>query len=50
MKILEKINFRQPKYMLPAILYIPLLGASYFIFDLFHTETVEIQDKTLQTT
>lgn len=50
MKILEKINFRQPKYMLPAILYIPLLGASYFIFDLFHTETAEIQDKTLQTT
>lgn len=50
MKILEKINFRQPKYMLPAILYFPLLGASYFIFDLFHTETAEIQDKTLQTT
>lgn len=50
MKILEKINFRQPKYILPAILYIPLLGASYFIFDLFHTETVEVQDKTLQTT
>lgn len=50
MKILEKINFRQPKYMLPVILYFPLLGASYFIFDLFHTETVEIQDKTLQTT
>lgn len=50
MKILEKINFRQPKYMLPAILYFPLLGASYFIFDLFHTETMEIQDKTLQTT
>ena len=50
MKILEKINFRQPKYMLPAILYFPLLGASYFIFDLFHTETLEIQDKTLQTT
>ena len=23
MKILEKINFRQPKYMLPAILYFP---------------------------
>ena len=50
MNILEKINFRQPKYMLPAILYIPLLGASYFIFDLFHTEKAEIQDKTLQTT
>lgn len=27
MKLFEKINFRQPKYMLPAILYIPLLGA-----------------------
>lgn len=50
MKILEKINFRQPRYMLPAILYIPLLGASYFIFDLFHTEKAEILDKTLQTT
>lgn len=36
--------------MLPAILYIPLLGASYFIFDLFNTAPVEIQDKTLQTT
>lgn len=36
--------------MLPAILYIPLLGASYFIFDLFHTEKAEIQDRTLQTT
>ena len=45
MKILEKINFRQPKYMLPAILYFPLLGTSYFIFDLFQTETIEIQDK-----
>lgn len=50
MDILKKINFRQPKYMLPAILYLPLLGASYFIFDLFHTEKAEIRDKTLQTT
>ena len=50
MKILEKINFRQTKYMLPAILYVPLLGGTYFIFDLFHTETAEIPDKALQTT
>ena len=50
MKIFDKINFREPKYMLPAVLYIPLLVASYFIFDLFHTETAEIPDKTLQTT
>ena len=48
--IFKRINFRQPKYMLPAVLYIPLLVASYFIFDLFHTETAEIPDKTLQTT
>lgn len=46
----DQINFRQPKYMLPAILYIPLLVASYFIFDLFQTEKAEIPDKTLQTT
>lgn len=50
MSILDKINFRQPKYMLPAILYLPLLGASYFIFDLFRTEKAEIPDATLQTT
>ena len=50
MSILDKINFRQPKYMLPAILYLPLLGASYFIFDLFRTEKAEISDATLQTT
>lgn len=50
MNIKDKINFRQPKYMLPAILYIPLLGASYFIFDLFNAEKAEIQDKTMQTT
>mgnify|MGYP000834358029 CR=1 FL=1 len=36
MKILEKINFRQTKYMLPAILYLPLLGGTYFILSLIH--------------
>ena len=50
MDIIKRINFRQPKYMLPAILYVPLLVASYFIFDLFHTEKEEIPNKTLQTT
>ena len=49
-RIFEKINFRQPKYMLPAILYIPLLGASYIIFDLIIAVKAEIADKTLQTT
>ncbi len=50
MNIFNKINFRQPKYMLPAILYLPLLGTAYFFFDLFHTEKAEIKDGTLQTT
>ena len=50
MKITEKINFRQAKYMSPAILYFPLLGASYFIFDLFNAEKAEVTDKTMQTT
>lgn len=50
MVIIKRINFRQPKYMLPAVLYVPLLVASYFIFDLFHTEKAEIPNKTLQTT
>lgn len=47
---IKQINWRQPKFMLPAILYIPLMGGSYFIFDLFHAEKAEIPDKTLQTT
>ena len=50
MEILEKIYFRQTRNMFPAILYIPLPGGPYFIFDLFHTETAEIPDKMLQTT
>ena len=46
----KKINFRQPKYMLPAILYLPIVGASYFVFDLFGTEVKDVEDKSLQTT
>ena len=50
MKLTERINFRQPKYMLPAIVYLPLLGASYFIFDLFDIKVAEKQDANMQTT
>lgn len=49
MKLTERINFRQPKYMLPAIVYLPLLGASYFIFDLFDTKVAEKKDANMQT-
>ena len=47
--ITDKINFRQPKYMLPLIIYLPLLGAGYFIFDLFDTELAEVPTQ-MQTT
>jgi len=45
MRITDKINFRQPKYMLPAILYLPLLFFGYFFFRFFNIEKVEVDDK-----
>ena len=39
---LRQINWKQPKYMLPAIIYIPLLATGYFVIDIFHTETAEV--------
>lgn len=50
MKITDKINFKQPKYILPAIVYIPLLATGYFVCDMFATEVADIPDKNLQTT
>jgi conjugative transposon TraM protein len=50
MKLTEKINFRQPKYMLPAILYLPVLFCGYFVFRLFNTEKAEVKDSKLETT
>lgn len=47
--VTDKINFKQPKYMLPAILYPLLLIAGYLIFDIFDTETAE-KPNALQTT
>ncbi len=43
-EIKQKINFRQPKYMLPAILYIPILATGYFVIGIFTTDTAEIPD------
>lgn len=42
MDALKKINWKQPKYMIPIIIYFPLLFVGYFVIDLFHTEKVEI--------
>ena len=50
MDILKKINWKQPKYMIPLIIYFPLLFVGYFVIDLFHTEKVDIPDKSLATT
>lgn len=47
--ITDKINFKQPKYMLPAILYPLLLITGYLVFDIFDTETAE-KPSELQTT
>lgn len=49
MGIKDKINFRQPKYMLPAIIYFPLLFFGYFFFRFFDTEKAEVNNK-MQTT
>ena len=49
MKVTDKINFRQPKYMLPAILYLPILFFGYFFFRFFDTKAAEAPSK-LETT
>lgn len=36
---MKKINFKQPKYMLPAILYFPLVGLGWLVIDMFQTDT-----------
>lgn len=47
--ITDKINFKQPKYVLPAILYPLLLISGYLIFDIFDTEPARTEN-ALQTT
>lgn len=49
-EILSKINFKQPKYMLPAIIYFPLLFTGYFLIDTFNTKKAEIEDPNMQST
>ena len=50
MELFKKINIKEPKYMLPLVLYFPLLIAGYLIFDIFDTEVAEIPDGNMQTT
>lgn len=39
--ITDRINFKQPKYVLPLIIFFPLLVTAYFIFDMFDTKLAE---------
>ena len=50
MKHLDQINFRQPKYMLPAILYVPILFLGFFVIRLFGTEKADVDKSKLETT
>lgn len=50
MKLTEKINFRQPKYMIPLVIYIPLLFCGYFVIRLFNTEKADVDNSKLETT
>lgn len=47
---IRQINFRQPKYMLPAVIYFPVLFCGYFVIELFHTEKAEVRPSQLETT
>lgn len=47
---IKKINFRQPKYLLPAILYLPLLFLGYQVIDMFHLDIKGKEDPRLKTT
>lgn len=50
MNLLQKINFRQPKYVLPAILYPLILGTGWLVIDMFKTEVMDAPDANLQET
>lgn len=50
MNIMQQINFRQPKYVFPAFLYLMSLGAGWLIIDMFDTELAEVPDQKLEKT
>ena len=47
---MKKINFKQPKYVIPTIVYMGALVVGYLVIDLFNVEVKEKGDKNLQTT
>lgn len=47
---IKKINFNQPKYLIPAIIYVPLLFVGYFLIDAFNVDVADSTNKKLKTT
>ena len=47
---LKKINWKQPKYVLPAILYPLILGTGWLVINMFKTEVKDAPDKNLEET
>lgn len=47
---MKKINFKSPKYMLPAILYLPILFVGYMLIKTFNIDTSDTSDPRLKTT
>lgn len=47
---MKKINFKQPKYMIPIIIYFPLLFVGYMVIDMFNIDTSTPPDTRLKTT
>ena len=50
MELTKKINLREPKYMIPALIYFPLIFTGYFVIDAIGTKKAETVDPSMQTT
>lgn len=47
---IKKINFKQPKYIIPLLIYLPLLGIGYAVYSIFDFEKPEKVIEGLETT
>ena len=46
---MKKINYKQPKYILPLILYPLILGTGYFVIGMFTTEVKSVDNNLMAT-
>ena len=47
---MKKINFKQPKYVIPTLVYIRSLVIPYLFMEVFDVEIEDKKDANLQTT